>query len=165
MQSPPSLAVPLGLASCRALVAYDDEARAVLTSLKNGSHRRLVTVLADGLAALVPTPVVVTWAPTGLQRRRQRGFDQAELLARAVARRALLGCVPLLARLPGPPQVGRTAGERRRHPGFRVTGSVPPAVLVVDDVATTGATLVAAARALRLAGALEVHGLVVAQAR
>lgn len=166
MQPPPSLAVPLGLHSCRALVAYDDEARAVLTSLKNGSHRRLVTVLADGLAALLPpTPVVITWAPTGLQRRRQRGFDQAELLARAVARRARLDCVPLLARLPGPPQVGRTAGERRRHPGFRVTGSVPAAVLVVDDVATTGATLVSAARALRLAGALEVHGLVVARAR
>ncbi len=166
MQPPPALAVPLGLDSCQALVAYDDDARALLTSLKNRGHRALVTALADGLAPLVPTTVVaVTWAPTGRHRRRQRGFDQAELLARAVARRTGVRCVPLLERLPGPPQVGRTAGERRRHLGFRVTGSVPPAVLVIDDVATTGATLVAAARAVRLAGAIEVHALVVARAR
>jgi predicted amidophosphoribosyltransferase len=160
------LAVPLGLDTCQALVTYDDDARALLTSLKNGGNRALVTSLADGLAGLVPAaPLVVTWAPTGRRRRHQRGFDQAELLARAVARRVRWRCVPLLERLAGPPQVGRTAGERRRHPGFRVAGSVPPAVLVIDDVATTGATLVAAARALRLGGALEVHGLVVARAR
>lgn len=163
---PPALTVPHGLETCAALLLYDDDARALLTSLKNGGNRALVTALADGLAPLVPAGgLVVTWAPTGGARRRQRGFDQAELLARAVARRARLRCVPLLTRLAGPPQAGRSAGERRLHPGFRVTGSVPPAVLVVDDIATTGATLTAAARALRRAGALEVHAIVAARAR
>ena len=166
VQPPPSLLTPRGLDSCRALVAYDDDARALLTALKNGGHRALVSSLADGLRALVPPQaLVVTWAPTGAPRRRQRGYDQAELLARAVARRAGLRCVPLLRRLPGPPQAGRPAGERRTNPAFRSVGSSPPGVLLVDDVATTGSTLSAAARVLRAAGAQTVHGLVVARAR
>ena len=49
---------------------------------------------------------VVTWAPTTPQRRRARGFDHAELLARAVGRRAGLPARGLLTRLPGPPQTG-----------------------------------------------------------
>ena len=167
MRPPPSLAVPLGLDSCRALVAYDDDARALITSLKNRGHRSLVAAMADGLAGLVSTEpsTVVTWAPTGAPRRRQRGFDQAELLARAVARRRGLRCVSLLHRLPGPPQAGRASEDRRTNPGFRAKGSAPLCVLIVDDVATTGATLTAAARVLRAAGAVAVHGLVVARAR
>lgn len=166
MRPPPSLAVPLGLDSCQALVAYDDEARALITSLKNRGHRSLVPALADGLAGLVAAerPTVVTWASTGVPRRRQRGFDQAELLARAVGRRLGLRCVPLLRRLPGPPQAGRTSEDRRTNPGFRARGPAPLCVLLVDDVATTGATLTAAARVLRDAGAVAVHGLVVARA-
>lgn len=166
MRPPPSLAVPLGLDSCQALVAYDDEARALITALKNRGHRSLVSGMAEGLAGLVVAEpsTVVTWAPTGGPRRRQRGFDQAELLAVAVARRLGLPCAGLLRRLPGPPQAGRTSVDRRTNPRFRARGSVPPHVVLVDDVATTGATLTAAARVLRGAGAVAVHALVVARA-
>ena len=166
MQPPPPLTVPLGLDSCRALVGYDDDVRAVVTSLKNRGQRSLVTAMADGMAPLVPDDpaLVVTWAPTGGARRRQRGFDQAELLARAVARRRHLRCTPLLHRLPGPPQAGRAGGDRRTNPAFRLRAAVPARVLLVDDVATTGATLTAAARELRAGGASVVHGLVLARA-
>lgn len=166
MRPPPSLAVPLDLDTCRALVAYDDDARALITSLKNRGHRSLVVAIADALTGLVPVApaFVVTWAPTGAQRRRQRGFDQAELLARAVARRRGLRCVSLLRRLPGPPQAGRSRSDRRTNPAFVIRGAAPDVVLLVDDVVTTGATLTSAARALRAAGTAEVHGLVVARA-
>ena len=60
---------------------------------------------------------VVTWAPTSRERRRRRGFDPAELLARAVARRLRLRCAGLLERAPGPPQTGLRGAERRRGPG------------------------------------------------
>ena len=166
MAAPPALAVPPGLVSCRALLAYDDHARLVITSLKNRDRRDLVTEVADGLAALVPPEpgIVITWAPTAARRRRQRGFDQAELLARAVARRSGRPVRRLLVRRPGAAQAGRRAAARWEHPGFAARGRVPHGVLVIDDVATTGATLAAAADALRRAGAGRVHGLVVARA-
>jgi predicted amidophosphoribosyltransferase len=163
---PPSLPVPPGLVSCRAVAAYDAEAREVLTALKNRGERARVTALATDLAALVPAVagLIVTWAPTGTGRRRARGFDQAELLARALARRRGLPVASLLRRLPGPAQAGRSSDERRVNPRFAARRRVDRPVLIVDDIATTGATLSAAASALRSVGVPEVHGLVVARA-
>jgi predicted amidophosphoribosyltransferase len=161
----PSLPCPLGLDLCSAVFDYA-AARGLITALKNGDRRDLVAWLAAPMAArLVPAAgTIVTWAPTGGPRRRARGFDQAELLARAVARRWGLPCRPLLQRRPGPAQAGRTAGERRTNPSFQARAPVAPAIVVVDDVATTGATLVAAARALRAAGARQVSAAVAARA-
>jgi predicted amidophosphoribosyltransferase len=154
------------LVTCRAVVGYDEEAREALIGLKNRGERVRVTALAVELAELVPevADLVVTWAPTGAGRRRSRGFDQAELLARAVARRRRLPARSLLRRLPGPAQSGRSIAERHLNPRFAARRPCVRPVLVVDDVATTGATLRAAAAALRAAGAPEVHGLVVARA-
>ena len=86
-----------------------------------------------------------------------------DLAARSVARH--LGCRPgrLLVRAPGPPQTGRTRDERLDGPAFRARGRVPRRVLVVDDVVTTGATLTAAAVALRRAGATRVVAATVAR--
>ena len=165
MAMAPALAVPSGLDTCRALLAYDPEVAAQVVALKNRDARALVTWFAAGLVPLVPSApdLVVTWAPTSRSRSRQRGFDQAELLARAVARRARRPVRRLLSRRPGAAQSGRAAETRWEHPGFVPRRGAPPVVLLVDDVATTGATLSAAASALRRAGAEVVHGLVVAR--
>lgn len=145
---------------------YDEAARSLLTGLKNRAERARVAELADAMAPLAPVlaGLVVTWAPTGGARRRRRGFDQAELLARAVARRRGLPVVRLLRRLGGPAQAGRSRTERWVGPRFAARAWSSP-VLVIDDVATTGATLSAAAEALRRAGVPEVHGLVAARAQ
>lgn len=158
---------PLGVDAWWTVLAYDEIVRALVTSCKNAQRRDLVGWLADRAVAGVPAPphgAVVTWAPTGGERRRRRGFDHAELLARALARRWGVPCRPTLRRRPGPAQAGRAAVDRHVHPGFVERGTAPRSVLVVDDVATTGATLVAAASALRAAGSAEVRALVVARA-
>lgn len=160
----PPLATPLHLDACCALFTYDDTCRPLLTGLKNGNRRDAVAWLADRLAAIGdPAADVVTWAPTSLGRRRRRGFDQAELLAHAVARRWGLRARPVLRRLPGPSQSGRSAEERRTNPCFEAVVATD-SVLLIDDVVTTGATVTAAARSLRALGATEVSALVAARA-
>jgi predicted amidophosphoribosyltransferase len=164
LERAPSLAVPLGVDSCFALLDYEG-ARRLITSLKNGGRRDLVGWLAAQLVtcARPPAGAVITWAPTGAERRRARGFDQAELLARAVARRWRLPCSGLLRRAPGPAQAGRTAAERRENPSFAVVKACPEVVVLVDDVVTTGATLTGAARALRAGGSTTVTAVVAAR--
>jgi ComF family protein len=98
---------------------------------------------------------VVTWAPTSAKRRRERGFDQGELLARAVARQLGLPCRRLLDRHGSDAQTGRSRLERLDGPTFVARpGLEGMRVLVVDDVVTTGSTLAAAAAALHDRGAV-----------
>lgn len=139
-----------------AAFAYDGTGADAVRALKYRDGRRLVGPLADRLVAALPgelaEPSLVTWVPTAPGRRRRRGFDQSELLARAVARRLGVPCRGLLRRRPGGPQSGRGRAGRLATAGFDARGRAPAgragAVLVVDDVCTTGATLAAACAAL-----------------
>jgi len=162
----PVLPPPPGIDGCRALLDYDGAGRELVARLKYRNARSSVPFLGRGMASLVAgAPFdVVTWAPTTPARLRARGFDQAELLARAVARHLGIPCRRVLRREPGPAQTGRDAFARLQGPGFVARRALRGAtVLLVDDVVTTGGTVAAAARALREAGAGAVH--VVAAAR
>ena len=166
--------VPAGVVCVPALdgaasvLRFEGAGRELLLALKYGNRRGAVAMLASAMAATVPmaagerAPDLVTWAPTSTARRRQRGFDQAELLARAVARRLDRPVRATLRRTSASHQTGLDARERHLGPTFVARRSVAGAVLVVDDVVTTGATLGAAAAALRAAGAREVIGVTAA---
>ena len=109
---------------------------------------------------------MVTWAPTVGLRRRKRGVDQAELLARHVGRELGVPCHELLIRVNTESQTGKSRAERLAHPQFRARAPQNTmSVVIIDDVITTGATLRAAALALRQVGVLDVYCVAVAKTR
>jgi ComF family protein len=166
LQRAPALPAPLDVDRCVAVLTYDGAGRELVARLKYRNARSTIRWLATRMAALVDRGDidVVTWVPTTADRRRRRGFDQAELLARSIARQLRRPCRRLLTRGAGPPQTGRSMQERRVGP---VLAAKPngrsPRVLLVDDVITSGTTITVAARALRASGV--GHVCVVAAAR
>jgi len=156
---------PPGVDDWAAPFAYAGVARELVARVKYRRMHAATAWLAAAMAPLVgpPLPAVVTWVPTTRGRRRERGFDHAELLARAVA--SLLGrrARRLLLRSGGGPQTGLGASDRRAGPTILPRRPAPTSVLLVDDVATTGATVAAAARALRAGGAEHVRALTAAR--
>jgi predicted amidophosphoribosyltransferase len=134
----------------RAAVAYEDEVRRLVRAWKERGLRALAEDAAHVVVARLPRPAaeVVTFVPGDAWRSRERGHRPAERLARALAERWELPCEPLLRRAGhARRQRGLGRAERRRNPGFRAVEQ-PAAVVLVDDVYTTGATAHAAARAL-----------------
>ena len=119
--------------------------------------------LADAATEAVVIPV-----PLAFERVRQRGFNQSSHIARAFAVATGLRLVvdQLLRVRHTPPQLSLALKERQRNVrgAFSVEGTVNGQnVFVVDDVMTTGSTLDETARALKKAGAVHVHNLIVAR--
>jgi len=152
-----------------AAVAYGDVARTVALRLKYGGRPGVARTMGGYMARLVremdPDTLVVA-VPLHRWRLWSRGYNQALLIARDVAERAGLACEPdLLVRTKATP-VLRGLGRKARARTVAGAFAVPPAhratarhrtVLLVDDVFTTGATAQACAKALKRAGAAEIH--------
>lgn len=155
---------------------YDDNMVRLLTLLKHEPAAPLAAWFAERIEEVVraePAVGEVDWVipvPLDRTRFRERGYNQAELIARPLAsrlRRPL--STRLLRRLhPRPPKL--KLSRRERWETVRGAFEVPPRtqltnarVLLVDDVLTSGATLDACARALRSAGAATVRAVTVAR--
>lgn len=114
----------------------------------------------------------VTWVPLGRKRLRKRGYDQAQLLAEALAERLEKPCERLLDKCAdNPPQSGTGSPEKRRKNVAGVYRVCDPSavkgrrILLVDDIVTTGATISEAARVLKAAGAQRILAATVARSR
>lgn len=119
-----------------------------------------------GAAQELPAAGVVTWVPMSPAKRRRRGYDQSQLLAKAVGRTLDLPVRRLLLPLRETAtqhELGRAerfANVKGAYAGLPDTAG--QRVLLVDDILTTGATMMACAEALRAAGAAAVYGLTAA---
>ncbi len=152
--------------------SYEDPLRALIHLFKYTRIRTLAGPLGEMIASAVPRDQsfdVVTPMPLHWRRRLDRGFNQSELLARAVARRYGLRATNVVSRRKATPaQAGLSNAKRRANVAgaFRVKRPQAIAgrrVLLVDDVMTTGATAAACAAALRQAGASYVALLTLAR--
>jgi predicted amidophosphoribosyltransferase len=147
---------------------YEGRARELVTALKFGRRLALADLAARAIAAALaakPAEFTIVPVPAAPARRRARGYDPAELIARRLATRLELSLEAALARADGPRQVGRPRTERLgAPPSVRPVAAVPARVLLVDDVLTTGATLRACAGALSRAGCSQVRAAVFARA-
>ncbi len=161
------------LARLRAVAAYEPPLSAAVHRFKYGGWRALGPPLAALLGARLavdglPASAVLA-VPLHRARARQRGYNQSEVLAAALRRRlALTAPAGGLVRVRDtPPQVGldRVRRLRNMEGAFRWQG--PPgggrALLLVDDVVTTGATLEACAAALAKAGFGRITGITLAR--
>lgn len=152
---------------------YSQLPKQLVHVLKFGRAKAAAAVIAQQMAGALPyLPVetIVTHIPTATSRRRQRGYDQAELIARQLAAMCNLQHVTLLVRHGHARQVGANRKVRlsQMQSVFRaqkVAVLQGKTVLVIDDVMTTGATLEAAASTLRQAGAKKLFASTFAHKR
>lgn len=159
------------LNSVQAATSYGGITKELIWKLKFHYARAAVEPMAQLLASRVvfEEDSLLVPIPTATSRVRQRGYDQAELLCRAVSGRTRLPSRRLLQRHGQSRQVGTTKTERSDHlaKAFRIPVPrhvVGKHIILVDDVLTTGATLETAARTLKRAGAKRVDAIVFAQA-
>ena len=115
---------------------------------------------------------LICWAPLSRQRLRERGFDQAELMAREVGRLLSIPAGPALQKVRNTAPQSELEEESARRANARGAYDVLPGadltgkrVVLVDDVVTSGSTLSECAALLRQQGAEEVWCLTLAQAR
>lgn len=143
------------------LGTYDGALRRAILALKSG-RRDVAEAFAERLCSRIPPDAVVVPVPTTAARRRQRGFDGCELIARI----AFGPCVVAgLTQIRGETQRGR-GREARLVVRQRFVWRGPPLnetiAVLLDDVVTTGATLEACAQTLRAAGSVTRHAIVIA---
>lgn len=156
----------LGTLNVIALGEYAGALQRAVLALKRG-RRDVADALARRLLAVVPVDSRLVAVPTTVARRRERGFDGCELVAKLMTERADVAWLPGLRQTRGDRQRGRDRSARLRAIGrfaWRGNDIAGTSVTLLDDVVTTGSTLEDCARTLRAAGARVEQALVIAKA-
>lgn len=129
---------------------------------------KVVARAIDSVLPQLPDDIIICHIPTADSRVRQRGYDQARLIAEHLAKARGWEHRKLLIRRGSSRQVGASREERFKHleKALKIRTRVFPVgahILLVDDITTTGATIESAAKVLKSAGAKTVDAAVFAQ--
>ena len=170
--APPKYLTDSSLTVVRSATIYEAVAKDLIWKLKSSGAQSAAKIMAQRMKPLVldSKSVFIVPVPTAPSRVRQRGYDQAELIAHQLARQTGQRLLKCLSRTSQIHQVGSTIEQRHTQTAGvykvirpnRIKGAH---VCLVDDVVTTGSTLQAAARVLEQAGASKIDAVVFAQAR
>lgn len=158
----------LSIAAVYPAAPYEGVYKQLLHAYKFDCQRACAREIATIMAAVLPTESefdAVCCVPTAPARRRSRGFDHAELLADAIAKRVGVTSKKLLTRRHSTRQVGSARIKRFQQMNAEIETNKKceyNRVLLVDDIMTTGASLSAAAKALKAAGVKEVYAVIFA---
>lgn len=147
----------------------------LIRRLKFRGERHLASAAAEIMRRFSPElpgpDHLVVPVPVSRRRKRERGYDQALLIGKRIARLSGSRLLPILSRDHGPSQIGLSTAQRRSNVRgvFHIAGrrGVPPGSIVclLDDVATTCSTIHSAAGVLLENGAGGVYGLTLAYRR
>lgn len=159
---------------CASALRYQDRVREAIQGYKfggkSGRSKTFGTLVAQAVRDQGFQAELVSWPPLSKKRLRQRGYDQAQLLAQAVGEELGLPVIPTLEKTHRPAQSGLSDPGQRRANVLGAYAAVDPevfwgrSILLVDDVLTTGATLSECAKTLRLAGSGEIFCATLARA-
>ena len=158
------------LHTVQAVTVYDFIAKDLVWNLKFQGAQAAASEIARLMRPFMGTEnIMLAHVPTATTRVRRRGYDQARLIARELSRLTGIPGHFLLSRIGQHHQVGASREQRvtQLKTAFRVTNTKPikgAHIVLIDEVLTTGATLEAAAKTLKIAGARRVDALVFAQA-
>ena len=149
-----------------ASAVFEGDIKDLIVKFKYEHNKSLASLLARSMMnslGNIGDCDMVTWIPTVLERKNERGFDHAELLARRVGVIVKKPSRRVLRRTSSGHQTGRSRAERRVGVSFVASPAVRGRqILLIDDVITTGTTMREAAQALVRSGASKVACLGVA---
>lgn len=158
--------IPLYFDEARSAVDYDGNAVDIVRRLKYGNARYLVEPMSEYLLDVLLMSdwqaKCITFVPTERSRRRKRGYNQAELLAKSLSARIDLPYVTLLEKVKktvNQAKLYRSARMENLKDSFVAVGKPPDHIILIDDVMTTGSTLNECAKTLKKAGAKIVYAL------
>ena len=153
--------------NCYSPFEYDKEPKRIILSLKSHGYRdtalQPARIIANKLKTLIDLKSFdyVTYVPTSFKKLRKRGFNQAELLAKYIAKLIGLPCEGLLEvnkKLGVQHTLNLSARKTNVKDAFKAKRSVNnKRIILIDDIVTTGSTLKSCGQALKKAGAQNVY--------